>query len=109
MPPERYDMVMAHSLLHLLADKEAALKAMFDTLTPGGYLVTSTSCVADFLSVFKYIAPIGYALRLLPLVKVFSQSDLLASIRNAGFEVEYTWQPDAKASVFVMARKPAAV
>lgn len=107
LPPASFEVVMAHSLLHLLEDKEAVLAKAYDTLTPGGYLITSTPCLADWLNWFRYIAPLGQALGLLPLVRFFGQAELLKSIEQAGFVLQYQWQPenDPRAAVFMVARK----
>jgi len=38
IPESRYDVIMAHNLLHLLEDKEAAISAVCHGLKPGGIL-----------------------------------------------------------------------
>ena len=101
-----FDVIMGHSILHLVEDKEAMLAKVFASLKPGGAFVTSTACIQDFLSVFKYVAPMGKALGLLPLVKVFSQEDFMQALKDAGFEIEHEWLPNKWAGVFVIARKP---
>jgi len=53
----------------------------------------------------KPVVSIGYFVGLMPLVKFFSTTELQASLRSAGFEVEYQWQPTKKAAVFIVARK----
>jgi ubiquinone/menaquinone biosynthesis C-methylase UbiE len=42
-----YDVVMAHSILHLLSDIEPVLAKIHRTLKPGGVFVSSTLCVGD--------------------------------------------------------------
>ncbi len=105
VPDESYDAVMGHSILHLLENKEAAIAKVHRMLKPGGVFVSSTACIADFLKVFKLVAPIGKFLGLLPLVRVFSKKELEDSITAAGFEIDYEWQPGKSKGVFIVAKK----
>ena len=61
---------------------------------------------------FKLIAPVGKFLGLFPLVKVFTIKDLEKSLTDAGFSIDYQWQPgDYKSPigqakiVFIVAKK----
>lgn len=103
-----FDMVMAHSLLHLVEDRDEAIRRMSDWLKPGGTLVTSTACLGDKMKFFKFIGPIGHFLRLIPMVKVFSEQELHDSFIKAGFTIEQQWRPEKAMSVFFVVRKPAA-
>ena len=104
--PEHYDVVLAHSLLHLVEDKEAAIAKIHRLLKPGGHFVSSTACIGDKMHWFKLIAPLGRLVGLFPLVKVFKRCELIASIEAAGFEIERDWLPEKSQAVFVVARKP---
>lgn len=104
-PEGSFDVVMTHSLLHLLEDKEAALNKIHGLLKPGGVFVSSTMCLGEKHKWFKWVGPIGKALGLIPVVKVFTASELTESIRSAGFTVETEWQPGPKQALFVIARK----
>ena len=102
------DVVLAHSILHLVRDKEAAIQKAYDSLKPGGWFVSSTACINDFLKPLKYVAPLGRALGLLPNLTCFSQGELLSSFKKAGFSIHTEWKPESKKSkaVFVIAQKP---
>ena len=76
IPESRYDVIMAHNLLHLLKDPEAAIVAAFRGLKPGGVFVTSSACIGDMSWYFRILAPVGHFLRLFPLIKVFTQAQL---------------------------------
>ncbi len=106
LPDESFDAVMGHSILHLLEDKEAAIAKVYRLLKPGGVFISSTVCIADFMAWIRFIAPIGRVLGLLPLVKVFGQKDLEASLTAAGFAIDYAWTPRKGKGVFIVARKP---
>jgi ubiquinone/menaquinone biosynthesis C-methylase UbiE len=47
------DVVMGHSILHLLEHPDTAIAKSFDLLTPGGVLVTSTVCLGELFGIFK--------------------------------------------------------
>ena len=42
-----YDVIMAHNLLHLLEDPQAAIAAVYRGLKQGGVFITSTACIGD--------------------------------------------------------------
>ena len=67
--------------------------------------ISSTVCMGDDLKFFKYIVPIGRALGLFPIVKVFSTNYLLRTLEAAGFKIEYQWKPGKRKATFVVARK----
>ncbi len=106
LPDQPLDMVLGLSILHLLEDKEAAIRKIHNLLKPGGLFVSSTTCIADAMPIFKFIAPIGKALGFFPTVKVFGVSELEQSIRDGGFEIDYQWQPAKDKAVFIVAKKP---
>ncbi|MEX1057774.1 MAG: hypothetical protein WED11_08580 [Natronospirillum sp.] len=54
---------------------------------------------------FKVIAPVGKALGLMPLVRVFTTKDLISYLTEAGFAIDYHWRPGKYAAVFMVAKK----
>jgi ubiquinone/menaquinone biosynthesis C-methylase UbiE len=105
VPGASIDVVMAHSVLHLLEDKERAIADIHNMLKPGGVFVTSTACIGDMMLPLRLIILVGRFLRLFPLVKVFSVAELKDSLENAGFEIDYEWQPKKSAAAFIICRK----
>jgi len=99
------DAVLGLSILHLLEDKSEIIGRVHRMLKPGGIFVTSTPCLGDTMKFFKIIGPIGRFLRLLPLVKVFTKKELEDSFTDAGFEIDYQWQPGKGKAVFIVAKK----
>ncbi len=99
------DVVLGLSILHLLEDKEAAIAKVHRMLKPGGVFISSTACLGDTMKYFKLIAPIGHALGLIPMVKVFTSDHLKTALAAAGFEIEHAWQPGRGKALFVVARK----
>jgi len=105
-PPEGgFDAVLAHSILHLLPDKEAAIAQAFALLKPGGVFISSTTCMAKggFL---KPLLWAGNKLGLLSMVRLFSAGALADAVKAAGFTIEERWQPTPKTAMFLIARKP---
>lgn len=100
------DMVMAHSVLHLLTDKEATIAGIYKMLKPGGTFVSSTVCIANQWGP-KLFLPMGNFLGLLPLIRFFTPEGLLTSITDAGFEIVEQFQPNKDRAIFIVARKPA--
>ena len=104
-PDETYDVIMGHSILHLLEDKEAVIAKVRRMLKPDGVFVSSTVVLGERMKWFKLIGPLGKALGLIPLVKVFTAKELEDSIIAAGFAIEHRWMPGKGDSVFLVAKK----
>ena len=107
VPDQSLDAVLALSILHLLENEEAVIARVYRMLRPGGIFVTSTACLGDsMLKYIRLVAPVARLLGLMPVVKVFTTEELLASLTGAGFEIDYQWRPtDRKKAVFIVARK----
>lgn len=104
-PDGSVNMVMAHSILHLLEDKEAAIAKAFKMLKPGGVFVTSTVCLGNS-KWFRFIAPVGHFLGVLPLVNFFTAEELETAFTDAGFEIDYKWRPGPDKAVSMIGKKP---
>ena len=104
--PASQDMIMAHSILHLLDNKDEVIERIHSWLKPGGVFISSTVCLGDSaFKVFKYIGPIGRALGILPLISVFKRNALEDVIQKTGFSIEESWQPTNGHGVFIAAVK----
>ena len=108
LPPESVDVVLALSILHLLPDWRGTIRRIHGALRPGGVFVSSTASLGDGMAWFRYLAPLGHAVGLMPDVQVFTADALRAEVRGAGFAVEEDWTgPDGR-TLFLIARKSAA-
>ena len=105
MPDQSLDAVLGLSILHLLENKEEVNSKVHKILKRGGIFVTSTACLGDTMKFFKVIAPIGKFFGLIPFVEVFTKKELVDSLTDAGFEIDYQWQPGKGKSVFIVAKK----
>ncbi len=108
------DVVLGLNVLHLLENKEEVIAKVYKMLKPGGLFVTSTVCLGDTMKWFKIVAPIGIFLGLMPTVAVFTTKELSDSLTDAGFTIDYHWQPSKSISkgvfkfkgVFIVAKNP---
>ncbi|SMR82504.1 Ubiquinone/menaquinone biosynthesis C-methylase UbiE [Aliiroseovarius halocynthiae] len=108
LDPGSFDMVQAHSALHLLGDPKATIEKIYGTLNPGGLFVSSTACVGGVWWL-KLIAPIGKALGKFPHLSWFTEDELRKMMRDAGFEIVEDWRPKGKIkALFLIVRKPEA-
>ena len=103
--PSFYDVIMAHNLLHLLEEPQAAIAAAYQGLKQGGVYVTSTACVGDMSWYFRIIPPVGHFLGLIPFVNVFTQAQLIHNFKKAGFKIDQEWLPKKNAAAFIIAKK----
>lgn len=107
------DAVLGLNVLHLLKNKEEVIAKVYKMLKPGGIFVTSTVCLGDTMKWFKIVAPIGVFLGLIPIVVVFTKKELLDSLTDASFTIDYDWEPSKSVSkgmfklkgVFIVAKK----
>lgn len=100
-----FDVVMAHSILHLVSDRHAVLAKAAALLKPGGLLVSSTVCLGAVAAVIRMLLRVAGALRVIPAIQCFTREELVADMRAAGLVVETEWQPSEQEAVFMIARK----
>jgi len=108
IPESSLDVVLGLSILHLLPNRQDAIKKTYSWLKPGGLFVTSTGCINDWsiAPLMKFVAPIGHFFGIFPAFFAFSKKDLINDFRTAGFEIQHEWSPENKRSVFLIGKKP---
>jgi ubiquinone/menaquinone biosynthesis C-methylase UbiE len=100
-----FDMVLALNLLHLLPDRNSALKNLHKLLKPGGLLVTSTVCLADKM---WFIKPLIFIMQLIgkaPYVNFLGSNEVLNEIVSTGFKPKEHWTHGKANSLFMIAEK----
>jgi len=107
LPDGSFDAVLALNLLHLLDDREAAVRRIRALLRPGGAFVSSTPCLADAKGWVRALLPVLRAVGLAPRVAAFAAADLVATVEGAGFAVERRWSHGGAGTLFLIARRPA--
>ena len=104
-PDASFDMVMGHSILHLLDDKETVLARVYDLLKPGGVFVSSTVCLGGSFWFIKPFLMVGRFIGVLPLVRFLKQDELVQSIVDAGFEIAQNMTMSKDKVAFIVAKK----
>ncbi len=102
----KFDVILGLSILHLLNDPDAVIKKVHRMLKPNGLFVTSTACVMDSMPLFRFIAPIGSFLRLIPKLQFFTNEEIEQRINQIGFTTEFTLpNPDKSDACFLISSK----
>lgn len=106
--PEQFDGLCAFSILHLVDDLPATLRAMYALLKPGGFFISSTVCLGGTWVPYGMILPVMRWVGLAPRVSILEEGRLLAAMREAGFVDATPTDVGAKKDIvsFVVARKP---
>ena len=105
VPDQTLDAVLGLSILHLLNNKEEVIAKVHNMLKPSGIFITSTACIGDTMKFIKAVAPIGKLFGMI--LTVFTAKELEDSLTQAGFEIDYQWQPGKDKAVFIVAKKAA--
>jgi ubiquinone/menaquinone biosynthesis C-methylase UbiE len=104
-----YDAALAFNLLHLIADRQAALARIHRLLKPGGLFISKTPCLSEMNPLIRIAVPLMRFAGKAPFVSLFAAPALEAEIADAGFiihdrERHGTGRKDAR--IFIVARKP---
>ena len=106
--PESFGVICAYNILHLVPDMEGTLAKIFSLLKPGGTFISSTACLGEGYVPYRVIISVMRLFGKAPnVVTILSKDELLAQIRDAGFES--LTRPDvgaASTTGFVVASKP---
>lgn len=106
-PAESFDMVLGLSILHLVEDPEATVRKVQSLLKPGGYIVTSTACLATEPTLLKGFIHFLSWLRVIPKIQFLSRSGLQQMISGLGFSVVYEMSAEQSPQVaFFIHQKP---
>ncbi len=100
-----FDVVMGHSILHLLEEPENTVKKVHRLLKPDGIFVTSTVCLGNWMFPWKVLIGIARFFRVLPYINILKRTKLERYFTDNGFEIDYQWEPRKKEAVFIIAKK----
>ena len=111
LPKGPHDVVIALNLFHLLPNLETVLETVWDTLQPGGLLITKTPLLGGgkwyMRLLMRLMIPVMRAFRKAPYVRFLSSDELHAMLRTAGFDVTETLlQAGTVPREFTVATKP---
>lgn len=100
-----FDVVMAHSILHLVEDLPGAIEKSRSMLKDGGVLVSSTGCLADKMWFLRPVLWFVKLIGLAPPIAFLSTKSLEESLESAGFQTVHRWHPKGDVAVFIISRK----
>lgn len=99
-----YQMIMAHSVLHLVPDLDASLRETRKRLQPGGWFISSTVCIRDQSWLIAKLLPLAARTKLIPKVLPLRSDQLERHITAAGFKITEVWRPAPGKAVFIIAQ-----
>jgi len=106
IPDVGFDVIMAHSILHLVEDMPSALQKTNDMLKPGGLFISSTVCLGDWNFVIRLALPIMKLIGKAPkTVSFFKKEDLREAFLTSGYEILDLPKKDWGAAQFIVAQK----
>lgn len=104
LEPEGFDAVLGLNILHLLEDVKGTVNKVYRVLKPGGIFVSSTALVAEISLIWRMLIPVMQSIGLAPYVSRFGKQELVSMLTDAGFSIDYEWQPKEE-SIFIIAKK----
>lgn len=106
-----FDAIIAFGIIHLLEDKEEAIRRIFELLKPGGFFISTIACFKDKMECrnrFEFkIFLLSKRLGLMPLhLNIFSTNDVKELMGKHNFQIiETETLFSGMTSVFIVARK----
>ena len=101
---ETYDVIMAHSVLHLTQNNEGILQNVFNSLRPGGFFISSSGCIKEMNFLIKKIIPFMTSIGKAPQITEFTTDELIELHKKVGFKVYDVWKYK-KGELFLIAQK----
>lgn len=86
-PDETFDAALSFNVLHLVKEREAALKSVHRLLKPGGLFMSKTPCLAEMNPLIRLAVPLMQMVGKAPHVDFFSAEELEREIAASGFEI----------------------
>ena len=107
LPADRFDVVLAFNVLHLVPDLDQALAILAERVRPGGLFISKTACLADSsILLLKPLLALMKRAGKSPHVLFFSRKVLQSRFRTNGFEIVESGDfPRRPPRHFVVARR----
>jgi ubiquinone/menaquinone biosynthesis C-methylase UbiE len=86
-PDGSFDVAFGFNVLHLVDNREAALRGVHRLLRPGGLFISKTPCLKEMNPLIRIAVPLMQLVGKAPYVTIFSAADLEREISAAGFEI----------------------
>lgn len=101
---ESFDVIMAHSILHLTQNNEQLLNKAYKSLRPGGFLVSSSGCIKEMNIIIRKIIPFMTSIGKAPEITKFTADELIELHKKVGFKVYDAWRYK-QGELFLIAQK----
>jgi ubiquinone/menaquinone biosynthesis C-methylase UbiE len=101
---EEYDVIMAHSILHLTQNNDQILKDVYNALKPGGFFVSSSGCIKEMNILIKLILPLMESFGKAPYIEKFTANEMIELHKTTGFKIYDMWKYK-KGELFLIAQK----
>jgi len=101
---ETYDVIMAHSILHLTENNEQILENAYASLKSGGYFVSSSGCIKEMNFLIRNLIPVLFSVGKAPKVTQFTSNELIELHKKTGFKIYDAWTYK-KGELFLIAQK----
>lgn len=101
---EEFDLIMAHSILHLTKNNNDILKNVYKALKPGGFFVSSSGCIKEMNLLIRNIIPLMTFMGKAPYVDQFTSDELIELHKKVGFKIIDPWKYK-KGELFLIAQK----
>ncbi|EQC47536.1 class I SAM-dependent methyltransferase [Bacteriovorax sp. Seq25_V] len=99
-----YDVIMAHSVLHLTKNNEQILKKAYDALKPGGHMVSSSGCIKEMNIFIRGLIPLLASVGKAPEITTFTANEMIELHKQTGFKIYDAWSYK-KGELFLIAQK----
>ena len=101
------DAVLGLNVIHLVPNRTELITEVARILKPGGIFVSSTGCLGNsYFRFLKILITIFKLLGIMPDVFMFTEDELAAEIKNAGFSIERQWHYGPQnIEVFIIAKR----
>ena len=86
-PDGTFDVAFGFNVVHLVAEREAALRGVHRLLRPGGLFISKTPCLKEMNPLIRLAIPLMQLVGKAPYVASFSADELQREIAAAGFEI----------------------
>ncbi|QLF70188.1 class I SAM-dependent methyltransferase [Peteryoungia desertarenae] len=102
---ERFDVVCAFNVLHLVPDLDQTLRRIRQQLKSDGIFISKTPCLGEMSIFIRAIVPVMRLIGMAPPVQYQTRQKLLSALAVAGFAVEETRTfGKGRASHYIVAR-----
>lgn len=86
-PDATFDVALGFNILHLVKEREAALKGVHRLLKPSGLFISKTPCLAEMNPLIRIAVPLMQLVGKAPYVGFFDRTGLEREIVAAGFDI----------------------